>query len=100
MRDSDEKTGLNVDFPAYGLLNLWRKQKLRNMIIATLPFKPSRMVKTFRKAYEDQKASYKDNERRAKRSCTIDPNAIEKARMAIRAGKVTVITEFSLLALV
>lgn len=65
------------------------------MVIATTPFEPSRMIKTFKKAYEDQKESYKNTERRAKR-----PYVIEKARMAVKAGKVTVIRELSLLALV
>lgn len=70
------------------------------MVIATIPFEPSRMIKTFKKAYEDQKESLKNPEPTVNRSRTIAPNAIEKARMAIRAGKVTILSEFSLLVLV
>lgn len=64
------------------------------MIIATPPFKPSRVAKTFTEAYSKQ---YKMHLQKTGR---LEVLPVESLVMAARAAKVTIATEIALMSLV
>lgn len=67
------------------------------MIICTTPFKPSRMIKAFKKAYNDQKASYYKKNFNRDQHVIDPPGSLEKAQMAVKAAGVAVVIELGML---
>ncbi len=64
------------------------------MIIATIPFKPSRMVKTFREAYAGQCKIH------LKKTGRLEVLPIESMYMAAKAAGVTIGTEIGSMSMV
>lgn len=70
------------------------------MIIATIPFEPSRMIKTFMKAYEDQKESYIKANPNKDDHVSLFTDLKEKSKIALMAAGTTVASEIGLLTII